>query len=122
MRKFYNLSRDAFSEMLGISPSHLGLIERGERGTSIARFVEISTKLHVSLDYLLAGRGSASEDVAGCCSATLQGILDDYSLQKLTDFAKLLALCDHSNEETDRLFDALRYFLLFYNTALKSAR
>ena len=55
-RKEMGMSRKQLKESVGISEVYLGMIERGERGTSIAHMVKIAKALEVSMDYLILGK------------------------------------------------------------------
>ncbi|RQN09839.1 XRE family transcriptional regulator [Clostridium butyricum] len=48
-----NLTQEQLAEMLGISTSYMGRIERGERNLPIDTLIQISNILNVSIDYLL---------------------------------------------------------------------
>lgn len=52
-RKEYNLTIEDLSEILDIAPGFLGLIERGQRGTSIVNLAKISDFFGVTLDDLI---------------------------------------------------------------------
>ena len=51
-----DLTIEKTAAMLGLSPSYLGLVERGERCLSLAKLVKFCNFFGVSLDYLLIGR------------------------------------------------------------------
>ncbi len=48
-----NLTIEELAEILGLSPSYMGLIERGQRGISIETLCKLSNVFKVSTDYLL---------------------------------------------------------------------
>ena len=52
-RQKRNLTIDELSEILEIAPGFLGLIERGQRGTSIKNLCKISEFFSISLDTLI---------------------------------------------------------------------
>lgn len=52
-RKEYNLTIEDLSEIVDIAPGFLGLIERGQRGTSIVNLAKISDFFGVTLDDLI---------------------------------------------------------------------
>lgn len=54
-RKKSNLTIEKLCEMLDISPSFLGSVERGESRISIEKLCRLSEVLNVSTDYLLKG-------------------------------------------------------------------
>ncbi len=52
-RQKRNLTIDELSEILDIAPGFLGLIERGQRGTSIKNLCKIADFFSLSLDHLI---------------------------------------------------------------------
>lgn len=52
-RKRRGLSQMALSEVLDCTPNHLSYIENGNRGMSLARFVQLANALDTSADELL---------------------------------------------------------------------
>jgi len=54
-RKARGLTIEKTAAILGLSPSYLGLVERGERCLSLARLVKFCNFFGVSADYLLIG-------------------------------------------------------------------
>jgi len=55
-RKEKGLTRTQLKDYAGISEVYLGMIERGERGTSIAHMVRIAEALNMSMDYMILGK------------------------------------------------------------------
>lgn len=55
IREELHLSRDRFSEELGISEAFLGQIERGERSVSIPTLIKIREHTGYTTDYILFG-------------------------------------------------------------------
>ena len=53
-REMHNLSRDYFASMLGLVTSHVGLIERGERGATAVTLSKVSTFFDIPIDKLYA--------------------------------------------------------------------
>jgi len=116
LRSYYNLTQENLSELLGISPAHMGLIERGVRGTTIKRYVAISLIFSVTLDYLLSGRGDAPCSIENEYLDHLEPILNEHELNHITNFSKAFSLYRQTPEETDLLFDALHYTLILFNS------
>ena len=56
-RQNRDFSRDELAEMLDLTPSHMGLIERGERGATAVTLSKISRVLGLSIDSLFTARG-----------------------------------------------------------------
>ncbi len=58
-RKQLGMSRELFSERVGISVGHLSLVERGERFVRAENLLKISDVLSISTDYILKGSKTA---------------------------------------------------------------
>lgn len=54
-RERRSMTRDEFSEVVGISSVYLSQIERSERVMSLGTFIKVASALQVSLDYLIYG-------------------------------------------------------------------
>lgn len=52
-RKLRGLTIDDFAKVIGMAPGFVGLIERGQRGTSIANMVRIAEFFDITLDELI---------------------------------------------------------------------
>lgn len=52
-RKQLNFSQEQLSEMCGLSPAYVGIIERGNKKLSVSTLVKIANALKVNADYLL---------------------------------------------------------------------
>ena len=55
IRREKNLTQEALAEMINVSPSFLGHVERGTRVASIDTLIALCNKLNVSPEYLLCG-------------------------------------------------------------------
>ena len=53
MRHVFNISREELAEILDISVSSLGLIERGERGVTLLNLIKVSDTFGISIDKIL---------------------------------------------------------------------
>ena len=65
-RKRRGLTIDDFAKVIGMAPGFLGLIERGQRGTSVKNMVAIAEFFDISLDDLITkdlSNGSADMKV-----------------------------------------------------------
>ncbi len=88
-RKMRNLTVSQFSEIIGITPGFLGLIERGHRGTTIENLCKIAGFFSIPVDTLLsrdvedlAERGfSAPLDIKKEALKELIDILNDDELE-----------------------------------------
>lgn len=61
-REQNNLTRDVFSEMVGISKMYLSQLEKGQRHASLPVTIKIAECLNLSLDYLIYGNNSIDID------------------------------------------------------------
>lgn len=72
-RKRRGLTIDDFAKVIGMAPGFLGLIERGQRGTSVKNMVAIAEFFDISLDDLitkdLSNGGSDMKDTENTRSA-----------------------------------------------------
>ncbi len=65
------LTQEKLAEKCGISPSYIGIIERGDKKLSITTLVKIASVLDISTDYLLSDSLNISQD------ASLKQVLSD---------------------------------------------
>lgn len=63
-RDALGISREAFSEMIGISPNFLAQIESGKKGMSISTLYKVCTGLSASADYIVLGK-EKENDISG---------------------------------------------------------
>lgn len=72
-RRRRGLTIDDFAKVIGMAPGFLGLIERGQRGTSVKNMVAIAEFFDISLDDLvtkdLANGGTDMRDMENTRSA-----------------------------------------------------
>ena len=55
LRKVSRLTIERLSELVGVSPSFIGLIERGESGISVENLYRLSQVFGCSMDYIVTG-------------------------------------------------------------------
>ncbi len=53
-RRLLNLTQGELAKAIGVSPSFIGHMERGDRQASLETLVALANELDVSVDYLLA--------------------------------------------------------------------
>lgn len=53
-RRQLNLTQGQLAQLIGVSPSFIGHLERGTRQASLETLVALANELDVSVDYLLA--------------------------------------------------------------------
>ena len=56
LRMQYRLTQERLAEQVGISPSFIGHIERGEKKASLETMSCIAKQLHTTIDYLVLGK------------------------------------------------------------------
>ena len=56
LRIEHNLTREALAEMIELVPSHIGLLERGERGATPVTLVKLSKAFNKPIDYFFHPR------------------------------------------------------------------
>jgi len=120
LRMEYNLTIEKLSDILDITPGFLGLIERGERGVTIPRLVELSKIFHVSQEYLTTGCGEVPIKFTDNPMVFLKHVLGEYELQRLSEFGKSLSLYKLTTEEIDLLFNAIDSQLEFLLSVIKA--
>ena len=50
-----NLTIEQLSELINVSPSYMGLVERGARGLSLENLIKLADIFRTSTDYILLG-------------------------------------------------------------------
>ena len=97
-RKLHNIARDELSEIMGLTSSHLGLIERGERGTTSINMLKLSKIFNVPADYFFTPHDMHGEPENEDCDksaaanrkkiASLLTLVDDSALKFVVDTLK----------------------------------
>ncbi len=106
-KKGYTQAR--LGEMLGISPSAVGMYEQGRREPDSRLIMEISRLFEVSTDYLLSGDGSEPREIEDALQNMRERLKNTGGL--MFNGAPL------DERDTEKLFDAM---LLAANLLLKS--
>ncbi len=84
---------ERLSEIIGVSTSFVGLVERGDSGISIENLYKLSQVFGVSVDYLLTGEATSKAESDVPKFDILKAALYDYTedeLSFLLDLAKFL--------------------------------
>lgn len=79
LRNKNRMSRERLSEIVGVSPSFINLVERGVSGMSIDNLYRVSRALGVSVDYLLTGEQEGVIKMAPAKQSRLNALLGDCS-------------------------------------------
>lgn len=91
LRRTSGITIDFLSEKLGITQSHLGLIERGERGITVERLLVFCEYFKCSADYMLTGKESgAKRQTTSKLASAIDLMLTDEEKQKLYDFINII--------------------------------
>ena len=72
-RKKSDLTQEQLAELVNVSATYIGFIERGERTLTLAKLISIAKALGVSVDYLL------SDSIAADCSSQEKLLLKLFS-------------------------------------------
>ncbi|MCL2372072.1 MAG: helix-turn-helix domain-containing protein [Defluviitaleaceae bacterium] len=62
IREHKGLSMDDIADMTGMTSSHIGLLERGDRGASVLNLYKLADALGVSWEMILKGSGLSSKE------------------------------------------------------------
>ena len=89
-RKKNKLTIERLCELLEVSPSFIGLVERGPSGISLEKLCKLSEILHVSTDYLLKGDEEESRKPERSYAEILQANLCTYSEDELQFLVELM--------------------------------
>ena len=107
-REYRNLTRDELAEMIDLTPSHLGLIERGDRGATAVTLSRLSRVLDISIDDLFAasklvGYSVQEEFTRGPTEnqrkiASLTACLSDYEVEFVIHIIKGMISLSHARD------------------------
>ena len=93
------LSRDDFAAIIDLTSSHLGLIERGERGATNVTLERCAKAFNISIDSLFVGDGNVKEAKTGAVQnssrkkiLTLLSGLTDNELEFLSHTVKGMSI------------------------------
>jgi len=84
---------ERLSEIIGVSTSFVGLVERGDSGISVDNLYKLSCVFAVTMDYLLTGESEGSVQTTPQKFSNLTTALADYSdkeIDFLIDMSKFL--------------------------------
>lgn len=97
-RENLGLSRERFSEIVGLSPYYIGQIERGDRNMSLDTLIKISCSLNVSVDFILKGYTHYMENIL-----VKEAIDDNYKEELDEEIKDILSLLSGTSKENIRL-------------------
>lgn len=84
-----SLTIEQLSELVNLSPSYLGLVERGERGLSVEKLVKVSGVFGIPMDLLLQGDALPTVSRFSELEA-LMSDMGDEDIRFVVEFVKLL--------------------------------
>ena len=118
LRKSFGITRVQLAERLGLTVSHMGLIERGERGLTVWNCKLLCEMLCVSVEYILLGSGEMPtlKNVEA-----LRGKNNQFSSHELRLFNELITayfLISPAKRNADIIFESLRFALANYTKIL----
>ncbi len=115
-RKKRNLTIEDLAEIIGMAPGFLGLIERGQRGTSIKNLVKIAEIFSLSLDQLIT---------IDLRNYELNGVSESARTPKKARFAKLSTLTslmkNMSESELEYLISNIKALRKLTHSTVKEA-
>lgn len=99
-RKKLNLTQEQLAELVNVSTTYVGLVERGERSITLSKLVQVANSLGVSVDYLLTD--SVSENTSSQEKLLLQLFASANAEEKkmILEMAKLI-IKNKSTDEKD---------------------
>jgi len=99
-REYIGLSREKFSEIIGISPQFLAEIEGGKKGMSSSTLYKMCVGLSASADYIVLGR-EKENDISGITEVLRN--LDAESLPFAEDIIKSFVVAINKSKMNDTL-------------------
>ena len=90
LRKQHKLTIERLAEMVDVSSSFIGLIEKGESGVSLENLYKLAQLYSCSLDYIVTGKENAGEQEEGGQFSQLTSAFHGYTSDEV-DFVASLA-------------------------------
>ena len=97
-REALGLSREKFSEIVGLSPYYIGQIERGDRNMSLDTLIKISSSLNISIDFILKGYTHYMENILA-----KEAIENNYKEELDEEIKDILSLLSGASKDSIRL-------------------
>ena len=85
MRVVNHYTREAFAELVGISPKFLYEIETGRKGFSASTLYKIASTLGVSCDYIMTGSAKGNRIDQG-----IMELFDESQLKRIENILQLI--------------------------------
>ncbi len=97
-RKKLNLTQEQLAELINVSTTYVGLVERGERSITLSKLVQVANSLGVSVDYLLIDSVSENTDSQEKLLLQLFATANDEEKTMILEIAKLIIKNKNINE------------------------
>ena len=107
LREKHGISREAFAEIVGLSPFYIGQIERDERSMSIDSLTKICETLNVSTDYILKGYIKYMENIS-----VHEAFENNYSKLVDKEIKELLGILSGCSKDNIKLIKGMIKLLL----------
>lgn len=98
-RLLYHLSSEALAEKIDISSGFMGLVERGQRGLSIANLVKVCKIFNITLDYLILGTQKDAVKYKKDFNCFFNEVLYESEQVFLVEVCKIIIPCKFSENE-----------------------
>lgn len=89
-RKKLNLTQEQLAELINVSTTYVGLVERGERSITLSKLIQVANSLGVSVDYLLTDSVSANASSQEKLLLQLFASANDEEKNMILEMAKLI--------------------------------
>lgn len=96
-----NLTIEQLSELIDLSPSFLGLVERGARGLSIEKLITVAEVFDISIDSLLKSNDSTEVTKYDAVKSLLYN-LDDTEFNFISNIIKESRKLFKAKDEEDK--------------------
>ena len=117
VRKAFGVSRDELAQVLDLSVSHIGLIERGERGLTVQKCLYLCDALSIPMEYIITGEGEAPTKKNIETLRKKKNQLTDHEWELLGDLIKTYSLIAPAKRNADLIFEGLRFMVTHYAKA-----
>ena len=92
MRRRLGMSQEVLADKIGVTPGALGAYEQGRRSPSVGVLVALSRSLGVSLEFLLTGQPTGSEELSDAVQYVLQARMGEGAESRTAMAVQMLLL------------------------------
>jgi len=111
LRISYGITVERLSEMLDISQSYLGLIERGQRCLALLKLIKVCEVFHVTLDYLIFGQNEQPRTNIDDMLANIGYEPEQRRLEPLADVVKKIFIHNFTKAEIEIISESISCLL-----------